>query len=536
MTLRIQCPSCARQFKVNEDLKGRAVECEACEHRFKVDDEVVVQKRDRFYPGEQGDKGLAHFGRAPRAAAEGDQVKFDTVDYNQSFSTWEGEPMSPQEWFSSMTGGAILLASVLLCLWGAQPSGVLTDMEVGPRLMLTGFMVLVGAGLVGYGCRHRRKKGILLVLPLSMTAIAFAFLMPVPRTPISIPDEATLGTGEENRPNNPPAPDRPKTAAEVLELIGYAPVERAIMSHRNEAGEASEYVAVIWVPMMAERYKFQLLRYLHRKTKSVERPSFYGRGEGGIFVIDGPRLSIEQVADLAEAFGQVEESYHEIRVVEVTLNRERMGVATEDLLKELSNTSHQAFYARNQNELGHIDLDRVKGAIRRLGTAQPSMFRVEITRKMLSLLEDESDKELCGDICKALKVWAQDDDDAEAVVVRVAKAMQENGEEVPRSVLEFLVQRGSPEAIAMVEPLWISNPASWGGILAEIGPGAEDVVLKHLGSEERGLQHSAIKLLERVGTPLSVGPLRELLEVADDETKLLIQKAIESIEPTPPPS
>ena len=67
MTLRIQCPSCDRQFKVSEDLKGRTVECGACEHRFKLGEEVIVQKRDKFYPGERAKKGLERYGRAPSA-------------------------------------------------------------------------------------------------------------------------------------------------------------------------------------------------------------------------------------------------------------------------------------------------------------------------------------------------------------------------------------------------------------------------------------------------------------------------------------
>ena len=115
-------------------------------------------------------------------------------------------------------------------------------------------------------------------------------------------------------------------------------------------------------------------------------------------------IFLEQIADIAERFSRVEEIYHDIRVIEVTLEPARMGDVTEDLLRELSDTTHPAFYARNQHELDHIDLDRVKEAVQRLAAVEPLRFRVEISRRMMGLLEEETDPELRADLCSALKV------------------------------------------------------------------------------------------------------------------------------------
>jgi predicted Zn finger-like uncharacterized protein len=528
MTLRIQCPSCDRQFKVSEDLKGRTVECGACEHRFKLGEEVIVQKRDKFYPGERAKKGLERYGRAPSAGGGSGTVRFETAAYNQTSSPLDVIPMSPQEWFSTLMGGCILVMAILIFVWGTQPEGVLKDMEVGKRTVLAGFMVVVGGVLIAYGCRHRRKKGLLLGLPLSVGVIALSLLLPVPRTLIPVYGELDSDLGDD--PKELPVVAKRKTAEEVRELIGYSPVERAIKSHEDDPGEAADYVSVIWAPIMEERYKFQLLRYLQRKTKSTERPIFYRRDEGGIFVIEGPKFSIEQIADIAERFSRVEEIYHDIRVIEVTLEPARMGDVTEDLLRELSDTTHPAFYARNQHELDHIDLDRVKEAVQRLAAVEPLRFRVEISRRMMGLLEEETDPELRADLCSALKVWAEEGDESDRVVVGVARRMQALEQTLPRSMVEFLVQRQSSEAVSLIEPLWVADPVSWESIIAEIGPAAEDAILSHLKAQERGLQQSAIRILKRIGGAKSLGPLRAALDKADDETKLLLKEVIENVE------
>ena len=530
MSLRIQCPSCDRQFKVSEDLKGRTVECGACEHRFKLDDEVVVQKRDKFYPGEQAKKGLGRYGSAPSAADASAPVKFQVADYNQTSDVANVTPMSPQEWFSTMMGGCILVSSILIGIWGAEPGGLLQDMEVLRRAVLAGFMVFVAVFLIAYGCGHRRKKGLMLGLPLATAAISLALFMPVHRT---LPEDGNYDPEKEKKEAVVDPTELRKSNDKVKELIRFATVERAIAAHKDDPGDPADYVSVIWVPVMEERYKFQILRYLQRKTASHDRPGFYPRGDGAIFVIDGPKITIAEVVKLAQRFGRVVEVYHDIRVVEVAFEDERMGNTSETTLTELTNIQHPAFYDRNRRELKHIDLERVKGAVRRLSTVEPTRFRVEISRLMLGLLDEEDDAELREVICKALQTWAGEDGEADAVVAMVARRMQKREERIPRSMMEFLVQRKSPEAVAILEPLWVAKPIDWEPLMVGIGLAAEDAMLRHLNGDERGLQQSAIRILKRIGTERCLGPLKALGDNVDDETKLLLKEVIESIESNP---
>ena len=528
MTLRIQCPACDRQFKVSEELKGRTVECGACEHRFKLGESVQVARKGKFYPGEHKKSAVEGFSRSQ--GATGAPVAFETAAYNQTASVADLVPMTPQQWVSTALGSCVLLFSVLLFVFGTQPNGVLLDMEVGKRVILGAFMVVVGVALVLYGCHHRRKTGLSIAAVGLVSSMALAILMPVPRT-VQVPGANPNGAVAPPvvTEKDPREKEAPKTSAQVMEMVGYMPIQRAIAGHTASDVDGSQFVTAIWVPVMEERFKFQILKYLHRKTKGKERPSFYRRKNGALFVIDGPEVSMERVAALVERFGRVEEIYTDIRIIEVAVEGKRLLEASTELSAKLMNPDHPAFYVHNMNELEHIDLDRVAAAVGRLAGVEPLRFQVQISRRLVELLEEEDDTQFRGDVCRALKVWSQEGDGADEVVARVAKDVLGRGESMPRSMLDFMVSRQSSEAVPIVEVLWMEDPSGWEPIVSEIGSAAEDAVIKHLSDAAPGVQQSAVRLLRRIGTKKSIEPLKALLPGADDEMKILIQEVIDNL-------
>jgi predicted Zn finger-like uncharacterized protein len=529
MNLRIKCPACERQFKVSEELKGRTVECGGCEHRFKLDEEVLVARRGKFYPGETRKSGLDGFGRSQKA--DDAPVQFETAAYNQTQSVADFIPISPQQMVAATLGVGILAMTIVLLVLGTQPNGVLRDMEVAKRAVLAMFMVGVGVALVLYGCHHRRRLGYLVAGVSAAAAMTLAMFMPVPRT-IEPGDYVEEPNGTAPPDEDREAVPRRKTAAEVVEMVGYGPMKRAIASRTTGDVEGLEFVTAVWVPVMEERLKFQIQKYLHRKTGTEERPSFYRREKGGLFVIDGAQIPLELVAGMVERFGRVEETYPEIRLIEVTLEGGPL-LKEKPLMTKLSDKDHPAFYALNQTELDHIDLDRVDAAVKRLMDAEPRRFRIEITRRLIELMAEESSVDLKGSVARALATWSEPGDGAEKVVAVSALEIIEAGEPMPRSMLEFLVSRKSPEAVKLVEPLWVKEPTAWEPIMTELGLVAEDAAISHITSADRGIQQSAVRLLKRMGSQRGIESLRSLLDGADDEMKVLLQEAIDSIEAAP---
>jgi hypothetical protein len=84
----------------------------------------------------------------------------------------------------------------------------------------------------------------------------------------------------------------------------------------------------------------------------------------------------------------------------------------------------------------------------------------------------------------------------------------------------------------MLEMLWVRDQTKWEPIIVDFGAEAEKMVVLHLGDEDRALARSAVTILKRVGTVASVPALQRALEqiTNDDEMKVLIQSAIESLQ------
>ncbi|NIP98061.1 MAG: hypothetical protein GWO24_33400, partial [Akkermansiaceae bacterium] len=155
MTLSIQCPACQRQFKVSDKLKGRTVECGACEKQFVVDDDVIVVQRDRYFPGDIKKPGLDHYGRAPSPDGPPPVVRFATASYDDHATAADVIPASPQRMFASTLGVLLQVIFAVVLLFGSQENGILKDMEHEKRIILSGFVVVMGAALIFYGSFRR---------------------------------------------------------------------------------------------------------------------------------------------------------------------------------------------------------------------------------------------------------------------------------------------------------------------------------------------------------------------------------------------
>ncbi|NNC88164.1 MAG: hypothetical protein HKN82_06850 [Akkermansiaceae bacterium] len=532
MTLRIQCPECSRNFRVSDELRGRTVECGACEHRFTVDEASIVTRREKFYPGEHRKPGLEGFSTAgstgsgksrPSAA-----VEFETAAYAQTPSSLDITPISPPQLVASAAGLIVLLLGIGLCLLGARDGGLLQDMEVRERTVLAFFIVIVGLILLFIGSHHRKKMALLAGGVLGAIMVALAVLLPVPRTVQE--GEIVETPGGNGGTDAGPDVGAEKTITEIMQEVGYGPVKRAITTHTTATYDGRQKVAALWVPAMEERFKYQIQKYLHRKTGTKERPSFYRRGDGGLFVVEGVEVPLEEMALIVERFGRVENTYPDIRVIEIAVEGERLLEVNTELMSKLTDKEHPAFYVRNLAELDHIDIERVQEAASRLATAEPLRFRKEITQRLVDLLAEEAEADFKGVVTKALSVWSEEGDGAPLAVAQAAQDILLKGEQMPRSMLDFLTARNPAVAVPIIEVLWKADPSSWEPFVAELGPDAEEMVASHLGDENRAVQQSAARILKRIGSSQSLPALQRALPAADDELKLMIQDAIQSIQ------
>ncbi|MEM9081888.1 MAG: hypothetical protein AAGC74_14485 [Verrucomicrobiota bacterium] len=526
MMLRITCPSCSQDFEVSEELRGRTVECGACEARFQVTDGVMIEKPKKWYPEDvRRAADLTRFGRGQGKGLAPSPVEFTTTTYNPAPNeNWIG-PVPLTRTFASLVGIALVVLTGLLFYVGSRPEGVLQDFEVSQRMTLAGFFGALSLCLLWWGMVRNRVVGTLVGLLGSAGLLALAYFMPVYRTAAPVANPVPV----EEEPGEREVRDVRELMSEkkltIPEVIGETRWTAAIQPLLVSQGEGN--VAVVWAGGMEERFRFQLQNYLKQVFRTASAPTFYNREDGGIFIIERREVDLDRVAASSERFGEVEEVYPDLRIVQVKVDVTVLSEPSVEVAAKLNDPTEGAFYALNWEELAHLDQERVEDAVRRLSRAEPLSLRADITARLAALVKEEQDDDFYGELAKALLVWSEPGDDSEKLVAAVGNQIQLEGKRVPQGVLDFVAERQVPEASAFLVNLWAETPRQMQGYLETYGAGLQGLILPYLGDSNPGIARSAASLLSTIATPSVLGELRAArAKAVDEEVKLTLQKAI----------
>ncbi|MES2476640.1 MAG: hypothetical protein V4640_12725 [Verrucomicrobiota bacterium] len=520
--LLIRCPSCGQRFKVGEELKERTVECGGCEHRFRIDDEVIVRNR-KVYPGERVAADLNRFHRVPMTGSAS-QPSIESTRYGKLPDPSVLEPMSPQRILAGIVGASGIVAVSLLLLFGTTRGGMLDGMDLTGRLLMGGFTALLGVGLLVYANPKARAKAFLVgaLMSAGMLTIPFFF-----RT----------GTGDGKAGGTiaeltavPALPSEPvKTASELAleELrnqIGTGPLDDEIARLQREG---SKLRAVgVWLRGMQESHRYLVKDYILRVTRADEASHFYPRDGGNfLMVVTGIDSTLEEVAEMAKALGNVEKIYPELALVEVAVRNENF---VEGSQSKLTNKEDAAFYELNKRELESIDLKRVEKSVDRLAEAEPKIYRADVTRRLIELLA-EPEVEFKGRICSALMVWSAEPGPAGEAALAEVRRLTEQKKDVSKEMIELLVKERNAAVIPVLDELWFKNPLEWEDLYGSLGPAAETELLDRFPETEGTIRYSAVRILGRVGGPDSLGVLKAAESGADSELKVLLDQAGDSI-------
>ena len=260
--LLIRCPSCGQRFKVGEDLRDKTVECGSCEHRFRIDDEVIVRSR-KVYPGERNGADLDHFNRVPLAgrAAVPD---IETVRYGRVPDPAVLEPVSPQRILAGIAGACGIVVMALLLLFGTSRGGLLDGMDLTRRLMMGGFVGLVGTGLLIYANPRARLKALTVGLLMSAGMLTIPFFFRVGENDAIYGSGAVAATAPE-LPTEPEMSNGERELERLRNQIGTGPLDREIARLK---GEGSELRALgIWVRGMREAHRILVRDYVRERLK-----------------------------------------------------------------------------------------------------------------------------------------------------------------------------------------------------------------------------------------------------------------------------
>ncbi len=519
--LLIRCPSCGQRFKVGEDLRGRNVECGGCEHRFRINDDVIVRGR-KFYPGERHNARLNRFQRVPLAVAP-PVIGTPTVRYADPPDPTIFEPASPQRIMAGLLGGIVIAATALLLILGASRGGALDGVTTENRLLMACFCGLLGTMLLVYANPRARGKVIIMGLALSSGLAFLPFVFTEGST--SVPDQA-LETSLTGMPDAiaEPAPSESDQLADLRRSIGTDPLAAEI--NRLTAEGSPRRAVGLWLRDLREQNRFLIKDYILRATDADPQSHYYPRDNGNfLMVVTGITLSLDEVAAIAADLGSIENTYPEISVIEVKVNNENF---IEGPIKKLTDKTNPEFYDLNKRELESIDLERVERAVKRLADAEPSVYRSDISRKLIDLL-GTPEVTFKGDICRALMVWAEDFEQAGETALIQAREMLANGVNIPEDVIALIVKSKNPGAFPILDELWQQNPNRWESHYAEMGQAAENSVLSRFPSTTGSHRQSAVRLLGRVGAADSLQVLEAAKAGAEPELGVLLENSMRSI-------
>ncbi|BCX49104.1 hypothetical protein HAHE_30120 [Haloferula helveola] len=520
----IRCPGCGQRFKVGPELKGKMVECGTCDRRFRVEEDIMIRDR-KFYPGERRDPSLQRFSRVPLRS--GPEPAFETANTSpepdpRSFV----EPVSPLRvilGFAGVTGAAVV---ALILIFGGGPGGLLDGTAMDKRLVFAGFTALVAWVLLFFANPTQRIKAVVGGLLISAALLSLPFLF-TKGLPIESAGDGGLGGPIDPGPPTEPTVDPETPYDELKQEMGYGKLAEAIESYGSDGLSQGRTAIGIWLRDVRLYNKQQIVEYLMRATDAGERSWIYSRPPSDyLMVLYDVRPELGPVRKSCERFGKVGRVLNDLQVIEVVVDNDRF---VQGPLDKLQDSSDPSFYELNRRELESIDLHRAGAAVRRLVPVEPRLYRDDIVRRMQELLE-EGGIELKRDVARALSVWAQSGDGSVAAVRKAASELMEEGEDVPRSVVEFLVGNRDLDSIPLIHGLWREDSKEWEALYGDMGPRIETSLLSSLPELTPTLKLSAVRLLGRVGTSSSLPKLSEEKEGAVSELAVTIEQAINAIE------
>jgi len=514
--LTIRCPNCRQRFSVGGNLMGRMVECGACDSRFRITDDVILRSK-KFYPGERGGAELSHFQRVPLSAAAPGGLQ--PMRYAEFKHPEQLEPASPQRIIAGFSGVALMILIALLLIFAVNPGGAFSVMPLENKLIIAGFASLLGVLLLVYANPKARAKAGLIGVLLGAGVFALPFFFK--GQPISKGDLAGIqpGSSEDMYPPEEIAP-----LTEIRVRFVTKPLE-AEQERLLKAG-SDKHAYGIYLTNLVPRNKYVARDFLIRDTAAAPTSHPYPRDDGNyLMVLTDVQMEIEKVAEIAGRLGKTEAIHPEIGVVVVSVDNTQF---LEGSAEKLNNRDDPAFYELNKQELGSIDVDRVKRAVERLADAEPTIYRIDISRIMIELL-GKSALSFHDEIAKALLVWEEEPGAAAGVGLEVLRRSVASGNPASEHIVDLVTRSQPDEAIPTLNLLWLGNPILWEKYYARFGPSIIPGLLAQLDSENVILRRSAIKLLGLVGTDEALPVLEKLTGDQDPEVRVLSERAVAKI-------
>lgn len=523
--LLIRCPSCGQRFNIEEQLRGKMVECGECDHQFEIQDAVIIRGK-KFYPGEKRDDFLNRIHRVdkPLPSATDPDAPDDFVSQTNPVVM---EPVSPQRIVMGIFAGFALIVTGLILVLGAKRGAALDGVSTENRMLLAGFVAALSTALLVFSNTRAWLLMLVLGLILGGGLVSLPLIHTGASTRLADLDEPSISRVPESQFLPPPvvSDTDDMTMQELREYIGTEPLDEE-RQRLAEGGSSSEAYG-LWLRNLKVRNCLLVRDYIIREMQASYETHFYPRdNDHFLMVVTGLDSGLDELAVAASALGKVRNLHQELNLVEVVVDNERF---VSNPIERLTNPNDPQFYRLNKEELESIDLDRIQSAVKRLAEVEPVLFRQDISKRLLKLLQSDW-MEGKDDVCRALMTWGTEREEIGKAALEQALALRSQNKSVPPEMIALCIEQGNEEVLPLLYELWKENPSRWESSFRKIGPASERIFLLGFDEATGSLLQSSCRILGMVGGEQSLPILKLAATNATDvETRILANSAIQMI-------
>ncbi len=529
--IQIKCQFCGQKFAIPSDFMGKTVKCGGCDEMFEVS-EASLSKQRKVYPGErtnEPEKTYAKAGSTTPTTNNSSTVNFQTASY-QHISSKYAQPRKANQPLMIYTGILMLLTFIAIFLSGGKEGGIMDSLDNSRRLVLTGFVVLVGSLLILIGFR-RKPKALLPVLILGGILAAMPFIYPgeitgseeitMEHTEIHTTSETDTNTGEQD--------NFVEALEEYKAGIGYDRIDYL----RGKESDPNRVKAIILHDCKMQ-YLDTILIYLDRALSLKDQPTTYPNGRE----INGKPVtlitlvsdtSLEDLYEMTKKFGEPIEmnpTLSSLKVIEVTVDKTSLAPPKEGVV---SNPLDPNYFDANLLELQSIDRSRQIEAAKRLESGDHIGRQADIAETLANQITI-TDHELSAQFITTLLNWTKPEFKTHQKVLDYAQKIA-GSTDMSQSVMNYLVKKGIPGSASILAKQWATKqgPLLWQNHIIQAKSYGEEAIIKALPHVPQSHYKSAAAILTKIGTSRSLPAINNAISKANKEDRKYLKAVIDEI-------
>ncbi|MFT5904891.1 MAG: hypothetical protein ACI9E1_000479 [Cryomorphaceae bacterium] len=525
--IQIKCTSCGQKFPVTESYIGRMVECGACDEKFKVEGSAIVTLK-KHYPGEKSESNTEVYAKSPSTEpSEAQDVTFQTASY-QNVSAEYAQPTRPLKTLMICIGAIFMLLIIVIFLIGGREDGILKGLDNTKRLILTGFVALMGSSLIIAGSRHK-IKGLLLSLVLGGSLIAMPFVFPEVIEAIladkPLVDPSLLVSTDDDANKNTFSAQLEKYKRD----IGFSKVEASRIALNDP-----DSLKVLVLRQSKIQDLDAILTYLKYTLAINTPPNVYASGREInsqpvtliTFITEAP---MERVFEVTKKFGlpqEMDEIRTALKIIEVVVDRSSLKGQPSEFTND---TTHPNYFDANYAELRNIDRAKQLDAARRLQSANIKGRQADIVSALCELI-NSNDHELSRQAIATLNYWTLPEYKTDQRVLDYAKEVVAT-DFMHRSVMDYLADKDVPGSEEILAKQWAASKGYllWENYLVRAKKRGEKAVISALPTLDQTHFKSAASILSKVGTAESIPAINAVLSRVNENDKKYFKAAIDEI-------